>query len=324
MLLNCQGYYYKFEYEENNLYNRYKYGWLIMLKKILKFLSLGNKSDTQIEHDSFEVLNTDLSKKSNLANLEIWASKYLNYSENINEKKNKVILLSFLLDSKDVYLENMPKVKKQVEDISQYLVSDKVSPGNLINLFSDEPGEIVSHTDVQNYFNDKANQYTQSLNLLLPIFNKNPNNVDSFKEIYKDFSSFGLLGKALVGDKVGAKFLLMAQEDKLTVQDIEVFKNAVSQLKNTILNVIDVNPPFMNYNMYNQIILNENNSDNLKILLEFCNCVEELGKISNATNTSNCSPIRDMLATKIEYLDLKSEVDKTPFSNTTTNKRPKI
>jgi hypothetical protein len=128
----------------------------------------------------------------------------------------------------------------------------------------------------------------------------------------------------LTSNPVSAKFLLSIQDDKLNKKDIEIIKDKVTYLNDCISKVKGVEPSFMNYDVYNRIILNEDNLENLKILLNFCNATETLGKIVNANNTHNCSPLRDILNTKIEYIEMKSEMDETPFSNTTNNKKPKI
>jgi hypothetical protein len=296
-----------------------------MLTNILKFLSLGDKSNDQVQSNILEILSSDLDKKKNIKKLEKWAcNEYLTISDGINEKKYKIVLLSFIFNLNKIYIDSMPKLEKQIEEISDFLSRKNIGLGKLSNLFCEKPGEIISHSDLQNYMDDKKYFYTQSLNLLTNIFSHNSDNLVICKKLYEDFSSLGLLGRSLTNNAVGAKFLLLLQDDKLSEKDIEMFKNGLNYLNDNISRVKEINPPFMNDDIYNRIILNENNPENLKLLLEYCNSTEILGKISNSNNIHNCSIIREMLNTKIEYVEMKSEMDKTPFSNTTNNRKPKI
>jgi len=297
-----------------------------MLKNILKFLSLGSKSNDKTESNIVEILNSDFSKKRNRAKLENWAcNEYLNISDGINEKKYKIILLSFIFNLKNIYLESMPKLEEQIKETSNFLLKKHYYLSELPNLFCEKPTEIISHSDLQYYEDEKINFYAKSFRLF-SIISQQDSNLDICKKLYQDFEYLGLLGHLLINNAVGQEFLLSVQDNKLSEKDIEIFRNTVTYLNDKISSQEELEPSVMNFDVYNRIILNENNPENLKLLVEYCNSNEILGKMSNSPQykTYNCSVFKNMCNTKIEYIEMKSEMDETPFSKASNNKKPKI
>lgn len=297
-----------------------------MLRKILKFLSLGNKNHDQMPSNSniLEILESNLSRKKNLTKLENWAcNKYLNVSDGISENIYKIVLLSFIFNSKKIYLESMPKLEQKIKDFSNFLYSTNTNLDELNFLFRKKQDKVLVELNMQQYFNDTAYFYIKSLNLLNNIFNQY-SDLDICKKLYQDFSSLGLLGNSLTTTGVGTKFLLMIQDDKLSKKDIEIFTEIIPYLDDMIFTAKNFTPSFVDYDIYHKIIVNENNPENLNLLLKYFSRSEKLAKINNPNQVRDYAPVINILNNKIEYLDMEYEMDKKTCIHPSNNKKIKL
>jgi hypothetical protein len=303
-----------------------------MLRKLLKFLKVGNNTSPKIENiqNTFEsnlpiedILEHNFNKKENLEQLDAWlVYNYFNEKDNNTEKKYKILALSLALDSKTINLFSLPNTDGIVKKTTVELIDAEETKTSLYTLFRDPPL-------VEDYYNNQygANPYrpvkrVKGSMLAINFLEEDKGNEEKLlisKDSYKKFAFLGLLSRSLFYSNPNVNSLLELQDFKFSDYDYKRIKTNVSKIKENPKSVDNMFPVDFSFEPWDRIINNENNLDNLKLINEFLVFQEELNPKSLG-NRDFDEIIRNMNS-KIQYMELEQNLDtKLPL----TTKRHKI
>jgi hypothetical protein len=299
-----------------------------MLKRILKFVSLVNDpnknfySMEQVEEMELNsYFNGDLNNNENKNNFRKWVHSYLNNSENLTEKKYKLIFISIYMRKHHHYIDNiLDKEDTLITDISKEIIENNESKFNIDSLFNKNP-----FNEINVYL---INTKTRSISIE-DIVNEDQNNPEKLaiaQKIYNSFAKIGILGEAIMNNWESTQYLLEMQNFKLNNADIKKFEEQLAKTKydnNGLMLNISRFPVYRNIDNLTKLIINEDDTEVLSMLKQFYfnntytarmeydpfNYQEKAIEINQA--------IQDALNTKIEYLEIKNET--TPTSTEPKN-----
>jgi hypothetical protein len=313
-----------------------------MLKKFLKFLKLANDSPisdnkeyiTREEKKIYSLFNANFYEKSNIEKLESWLFyNYFDNSNNLTEKKYKLAVLSLVLAQKRVYLASMPLIDDIVQDISKELIDDKETAINLHEVFEVE----IDFGFFGMAYLMRQPRQIKGIELISQLLSEDNHDVEKInisKKAYKNFSCLGLLAEAFTDMKSNIYLMMEFQDNKFNSGDINVLKKFIQKV---------TDPSYDKYysvllrlEYWDQLILNENSSDNLKIFKQiFENDKNEpsgyggfLGGILNRhkknTREDDKKYLIALVEKRIDYLELVNYLDEQPKVQLNKTRRPKL
>jgi hypothetical protein len=313
-----------------------------MLKKFLKFLKLANDSPisdnkkyiTREEKKIYSLFNANFYEKSNIEKLESWLFyNYFDNSNNLTEKKYKLAVLSLVLAQKRVYLASMPLIDDIVQDISKELIDNKETVINLHEIFEVE-------TDFGFFgmaYLMRQPRQIKGVELIPQLLSEDNHDVEKInisKKAYKKFSCLGLLAEAFTDMKSNIYLMMEFQDNKFNTEDINVLKKFIQKV---------TDPSYDKYysvllrlEYWDQLILNENSSDNLKIFKQiFENDKSEpsgyggffggiLNRHQKDTREDDKKYLIALVEKRIDYLELGNYLDEQPKVQLNKTRRPKL
>ncbi len=301
-----------------------------MLNKIFSFLKLQDNA-SKFENISDELnswLNSDLTQKSNLNKFDKFLNEtYFVDTDNLTEKKYKLICLHLFLEDKELFINNMPLMEKKIESISTQLFEGKETQYEIKKIFNKETTlskveydfrvaalrEIEEETNLGMYSKVKdTNVYIKDL---LKEDENHYEKINVSKNIYKDFSNCGILANKLKKNKEQLSIVLELQNYKLEPNDYKSLEKYIEEG-----NVDYYIHPNTKASIWNELINNENSIENLNLIKKFI-VAANMSSFGLHTNEKDEPAILNNIEAKITYIELHGEMleDKP-----TTSKSKKI
>jgi hypothetical protein len=240
-----------------------------------------------------------------------WLANYLNESQNLTEKKYKLIFLSLWAKHKEIPLENLFD-KSQILRISDELINKGETSHSIWHMFF-EPSSLlrqVSNSEVTPIkFLDEDQKY--------------PKKITIAKNIHEEFAEMGLAAKAFITG-IDCSFLLEIQEFKFNETDYKFIKKFINDFENSekeIYPIKFINPYSDNtINTLHKVIDYENNWDNLMLLDNYFKLID---KKDYTKYMDQIPKIKKIFNNKLDYIKLNEELNNSD-SNSNSNSNSNI
>jgi hypothetical protein len=285
-----------------------------MFKKIFKFLGLANNTASMLNPEEYTnlILNCDLSDELYKKKFGQWLPTYLEQSENLTEKKYKLLFIHALLEDKHAYIYSMiPESSALMENIEKELIDSNETKLKITDLFPIDPfkGTNAYHpSKIIRYYKSSEDDESSFLKDFFNEDNDNPEKLVIARKVYNDFENLGLVGNALINDRIfNIELLLKMQNFKLNNTDIKKIQERTSLIG---ANVTKLFPPICtNEDVLNKIIFNEDNISNLKAIQDFYSIQSQLIHSSLYEDDFSFDDFNNTIKTKIDYLTLSKEMN---------------
>jgi hypothetical protein len=241
-----------------------------------------------------------------------WIIKYVNEPDNLFEKKYRIIFMKLWLSHKRLDLDNISdQFFEHFENVSSELVKKGLSKYPLDMLFNK-----YTESKSKEYFGEQINA-----NFFINEDKNDPEKVEIAKKVYQEYADIGIAGKQFLNNNA-CDGLLMLQDYKFTSTDYVLIENYINQ------------PPIGDFGLFSdsliivseiekilpKIIEAENDPSKLQILHNYCNYLLTNKEI---IDNSTIKSIESTIKRKIDYIDLKSEIDIKEDLNQETPQRVK-
>jgi len=229
-------------------------------------------------------------------NLIKWTQNYLNDSENLTEKKYKLIFLNLWANHKEIPLDIIFD-KKIISDLSNELIQKKETAYSLEDMF---------------YMNFSLVMRAQNKEIIPKTFldedNNNLNKKKIAKKIYKEFEDIGMAAKAFITGKE-ISFLLDMQDYRFNENDFVFINEYIKDNPTKDIYSINYLNPYLNdtINTLNKVISNEDNINNLNTLKNYC---ENMKEKDHDSMMEQVQELEKSLNVKFEYVNMKKELSK--------------
>jgi hypothetical protein len=279
-----------------------------MFNKVFNFLSLANNSSKEVilKEKPINILDCDLSEQKYRTEFKEWMTNYLNKSNNLTEKKYKLLFIHIFLNEKNAYIYDiLPESTTLIKDIGKELIDNNESQFHIEYLFKIEPFK-KGKFSISEYYKDSEDD--DNFFFINDFIKEDKNNFDKLniaKQVYKDFENVGLLGNALINANISSVELIAEMQNfKLNLFDTEKIKNRLISIKKSSYK-------YLNYMCYsdehilNNLILNEENIEALTVLKSF---YEYHNSISSSEDDFDFINFNKSIKMRIEYLTLNQEL----------------
>jgi hypothetical protein len=244
-----------------------------------------------------------------------WVRNYLEDSEDISEKKYKVVLLSLWMRHKKLSMESLFDFDYEAfDEVSDELSQKKLTKFPLVFLLSPQESHIQ-----ENYGKDLTPDYfiKEDINY--------PERIEIAKKVYQEYINTGMASKQFLTNQP-CEGLLLLQDGKFTATDYLIIdnfnkqqflqenKNEHSPLQSIALGGEKAKEVLV------KIVENEEDTSKLKILESYCHKAIEL---KSFIDSSAIEEMIGLLKTKIKYTELKKEMNVNEETPKKT-KKPKI
>lgn len=233
-----------------------------------------------------------------------WFDNYIDSSENLTEKKYKIIFIKLWLDEKYLSLYNLYDDKQKIEKLNEEMKKSKETSFNIKDIFENEM-EIWS----QDFLNEDIKD-NKIENLMIA------------KKVYKDFKSMGILGNNFFYWTLDAfRICFYLQDYTLTPQDINNIQNDIENRnkKNKDILLYENNNEQLHYNI-NKLL--DNNS--IETLSKIMKMFENIKSWDDERIVLNKEEIYNLFSKKIDYMKLDSKMKVHSLEINTKSKRTKI
>ncbi len=226
-----------------------------------------------------------------------WVNQYVNSSEDLLEKKYKLIFLKLWLNHKNLSLENLTGFTHDIFDkLSEDLRKEKLCEYHIDLLFNSYSG------DLEKIYGKKVTTMT-----FIEDDSSYPERLDIAKKVYEEYANFGIIGKALTRKE---KFepLLKLQEYKLTNADYQEIEKYTKELTQKDQFAYYIDDPYVDNAtlLLKEVLHNENDIKHLTIIENFC---RQVIKIEDDGNFPSLAELANAAKVRIGYLDLGHEIN---------------
>jgi hypothetical protein len=283
----------------------YELGFNSFLNPVKSFIGfLGNKLHSSHELKDYINLNTnklpiykkgiysEINKKNNYT----WLKNYLENSDNLIEKKYKLICLKiFFNDKKDIVDNFIDNYKDIIENVSKELKEKNLINYEIIDLF------LLG----KNLFSYQNKSF--SYNFIKPL--ESQDELEIAQKVYLDFQNGGMLGRTM--QKFGSEIfqiLVKLQNYRLSEEDKKSIHNVINMLNNPqgMFNSIDktyyIHDITSNSELMNDFLSINDNTNDLLTIKEFFICINDQ---SNEQINNHIEYINK----KVDSLILKKEIE---------------
>jgi hypothetical protein len=252
-----------------------------------------------------------------------WLNKYINGSDNLIEKKYKVLFLHLWAEHKETSIDDIVYSNPDLfKELSHSLIKEGLTKYNLFEMLIDSSKSVDLNGDrvvVKDFFAEDLN---------------NPERVAIAKKVFEEYKDIGLIGKSFLR-RSNYDALLYLQHNKFSNMDYGVIKKYTEDLENGEYHEsVNYAPSSINFSRYPDVVKetmeilvnNESNLNNLQILKKYYDTMIELYKLCRLgidTPVQELEKIQDFIENKIEYLELGNELDTQKYSSKAA-KRSKI
>lgn len=264
-----------------------------------KFLNERKKNKTQL------FAYKPFFKKS----LSKWMKEYLNDSENLTEKKYKLIFLNLWAKHKQIPID-MIFNKDVISELSDELIKKGETSYSLKDMFY---GSSVIPLLIK----------LQKLEIVPNKFweedKNNAKKITIAKKIYEEFAEIGMAGKMLIAGQ-DFNVLLQLQDYKFSELDFNFIKQYLEDSKEIKKEIYSINyiTPYIDDTIetINKIISYEDNITNLNILSNYCENMKNKGY---APMMEQVKELQKAINVKFEYLNMSQElnIEKVPIHKKT-------
>jgi hypothetical protein len=237
-----------------------------------------------------------------------WTKSYLDKSQNLTEKKYKLIFLKLWTEHKNIPLEKLFD-KSQILHLSDELIEKKETSHFIERLFFEKASLIMQLSNLEvnpTKFLNEDRIYPQKINIA--------------KKVYEEFSEIGLAAKTFITGN-DCSFLLEIQDFKFNETDYEFIKNYIDEsqkTKNDIYSIRFINPYSDNtVKALQKVIEYEDNLDNLMLLNNYCELIEQKDYTKSMVQVQEFKKIIDK---KFDYIEMSKEMNKQDIGKKNRNK----
>lgn len=252
-----------------------------------------------------------------------WMKNYFNDSEDMTEQKYKAIFLGLWLRQRNLKYETLVEYdNKVIHELSNKLVTSKETAYSILDITNEHDFNTLYSIPIRKSQPSNTQSKLATLKDFLDEDFWNNNSINIAKKVYQEYKNNGFTVKFL--DKNLEDFLscMYLQDYKLTDDDYIFIKDSITQLKKDksawdLPSGLNLGKFFFTEDEeiqgFNKIIDNEDKIENLKILKDFLVLKATDDYAFNFSKHRmlpfNVEPMVDSIEKRINYIELKSELD---------------